>query len=151
MNMTFLALTMNGYLVIAWFVIILLAAFIEASTMDLTSIWFAAGAFAALLLSFFQVNPYVQAVVFVIVSAALLMFLRPIFKRYTKRNEVHTNADRLIGKTAICLSGITPDEKGEVKIDGKIWTAVSNEIIAVGEKVDVLAIEGVKLVVKKNL
>ncbi len=75
--------------------------------------------------------------------------MRPIFKRYLKRNEVRTNADRLIGKSALCLKAISPDERGEVKIDGKIWTAVANEVITPNEKVEVLAIDGVKLVVKK--
>ncbi|MCK7461855.1 MAG: NfeD family protein [Sphingobacterium sp.] len=79
----------------------------------------------------------------------MLVLLRPIIQHYLKKNEVLTNADRLIGKYAICLKKITPDERGEVKIDGKIWSAISNETVEVDEKVEVLAIEGVKLVVRK--
>jgi len=134
---------------IVWFVIILFAGIIEASTMDLTSIWFAAGAFVSLIALLLGAGIWVQAILFIVVSAALLISLRPIFARYLKKNEIKTNVDRLIGKIAICTAAIAPDEHGEAKIEGKIWTAIARENVQVGEKVEVLAIEGVKLVVKK--
>lgn len=134
---------------IAWFAIIIFAGVIEASTMDLTSIWFAAGAFVALIAMLLGADIWLQVILFIVVSTALLISLRPIFARYLKKNEIKTNVDRLIGKTAICTAAITPDEHGEVKIDGKIWTAIARENVQTGEKVEVLAIEGVKLVVKK--
>jgi membrane protein implicated in regulation of membrane protease activity len=136
-------------IVIIWFAIFVLAAIIEATTMDLSSIWFSVGALAALVASLFGASEAVQAVVFVVVSAALLIGLRPIFKKYMKRNEAKTNVDRLIGKTAVCVKAIPLGERGEVRIDGKIWTAIAEEAIAKDDKVVVLGIEGVKLVVRK--
>lgn len=137
-------------MIIIWFAVVILAGIIEASTMDLTSIWFSFGGFFALLIAvFFPDTLVIQMLVFTVLSAVALMFLRPVFKQYLKRNEVRTNADRLIGKTAFCIKTIDLDVRGEVKIDGKIWTAVANELINPTEKVEVLAIDGVKLVVKK--
>lgn len=144
-----LAIDLGITATIIWFAIVIFAGVIEASTMDLTSIWFAAGALVALIVSLFVPDFIVQVVVFVIISAALLLSLRPIFTRYLKKNDIKTNADRLIGKTAVCSKAITDGERGEVRIDGKIWTAISNDDIIIGEKVEVLGIEGVKLVVKK--
>ena len=144
-----LAIDLGITATIIWFAIVIFAGVIEASTMDLTSIWFAAGAIVALIVSLFVPDFIVQVVVFVIISAALLLSLRPIFTRYLKKNDIKTNADRLIGKTAVCSKAITDGERGEVRIDGKIWTAISNDDIIIGEKVEVLGIEGVKLVVKK--
>jgi membrane protein implicated in regulation of membrane protease activity len=141
---------LNEYAVIIWFSIIILAAVIEASTMDLSSIWFSVGALFALLANAIGANEIVQVVIFLIVSSALLIGLRPIFKKYIKRNESGTNKDKHIGKIAICVKPITDGARGEVKIDGKIWTAISNEDIVLDEKVIVVAIEGVKLVVKKQ-
>jgi membrane protein implicated in regulation of membrane protease activity len=135
---------------IIWFSIIIVAGIIEASTMDLTSVWFAAGGLAALIVSLFTDNILIQVTVFIVVSAALLLSLRPIFARYLKKNDIKTNVDRLIGKIAVCTSAIVEGERGEVTIDGKIWTAIAHEgAVALNEKVEVLAIEGVKLVVKK--
>ncbi|PKL01120.1 MAG: NfeD family protein [Tenericutes bacterium HGW-Tenericutes-1] len=146
----FQALSLTDTMIIIWAAVFVLAGFIEATTMDLTSIWFSGGALISLLIAIIFPNSLVaQFLAFTIVSALMLIFLRPIFKRYLKKNEVRTNADRLIGKNAYCIKAISPDNRGEVKIDGKIWTAVANEEININEKVEVLAIDGVKLVVKK--
>ena len=75
--------------------------------------------------------------------------MRPILQRHLKKNDVRTNADSLVGKTAIVLKRITPDDRGEVRIEGKIWSAVANETLEPEAKVEVLAISGVKLVVRK--
>jgi len=146
----FFALGITDTMIIIWAAVFVFAGVIEASTMDLTSIWFSGGALISLLIAIIFPNSLAaQFLAFTIVSALMLIFLRPIFKKYLKKNEVRTNADRLIGKNAFCLKKITPDERGEVKIDGKIWTAIANDTIEINEKVEVLAIDGVKLVVKK--
>ena len=147
----FLAMEIGTIMILVWFGIIILAAVIEAGTMDLSSIWFSAGAFFALLVSIFFPNSIVaQAIIFIIVSILLLLVLRPVFKKHMRKNEIKTNADSLIGKIAICRKAILNGERGEVKIEGKIWTAISNEDIEAETKVTVLAIKGVKLVVRKN-
>jgi len=148
--MMFLLLETTAVAAIIWASIFILAGIIEASTMDMTSIWFAAGALVALILDIFGVDIYIQIIAFVIVSAATLLSLRPLFARYLKKNDIKTNVDRLVGKTAVCTVAIIDGERGEVRIDGKIWTAISENDVAIGEKVKVLAIEGVKLVVKKE-
>lgn len=135
---------------ILWLVIIVLAAVLESSTMNLTSIWFIGGALVAVIAYLLGAPEWLQITLFIVVSATLLFSLRPVFFRYLKKNDIKTNVDRLIGKTAICTFPIAEDEHGEVKIDGKIWTAIAQEKIQAGEKVEVLAIEGVKLVVKKE-
>jgi membrane protein implicated in regulation of membrane protease activity len=147
----FLDIILSDYMVYLWFAIIIIAAVIEGMTMDFSSIWFSAGAFVALIVSiFFPEAIWVQVLVFMAVSIAMLISLRPIFKKYMSRNEIRTNASSLIGQEAVCLKPILDNERGEVKIQGKIWTAISNENIYESEKVIVLAINGVKLVVKRK-
>jgi membrane protein implicated in regulation of membrane protease activity len=146
----FLAIDLATTMVLIWFAVIIVAGVIEALTMDLSSIWFSAGAFFALLVSIFTEMIWLQVLVFIIFSVALLLGLRPVFKRYIKKNEIKTNADSLVGKNAICIKPIIDGERGEVKIEGKIWTAIANENILEKEKVVVLAIKGVKLVVRKE-
>ena len=147
----FLDVTVGEYMVFIWFGIFILAAAIEAMTMDLSSIWFSAGAFIAMLVSIFLPELiWLQIVVFIAGSVGLLLSLRPIFKKYMTRNEIRTNASSLIGKEAVCLKPIVDNQWGEVKIEGKIWTAISNENIYENERVIVLAITGVKLQVRKK-
>ena len=138
--------------VIVWFIIIVVAAIIELNTMDLSSIWFSAGAFVAFILSFVNtIGPAIQIAAFLFVSIILLLLVRPVAKNYFKTNQIGTNADRLVGKVAVCTKPISVGERGEVKIDGKYWLAVSSgkKDIELDEKVEVLAIEGVKLIVEK--
>ena len=48
------------------------------------------------------------------------------------------------------IQKIDDNQYGKVKVFGSVWTAASDIPIEVGEKVKVLAIEGVKLIVKKE-
>ena len=142
---------MGEIMIIIWFVIIIVAALIEMNTMDLTSIWFSVGALVAFVLSLTKVSTTVQIVAFVVVSVILIIAVRPVAKNYFKTNSISTNSDRLVGKVATCTKPIGIGERGEVKIDGKYWLAVTSgdEEIEIDEKVEVLAIEGVKLIVDK--
>lgn len=142
---------MGDIMIIIWFAVIILAALIEINTMDLASIWFSAGALIAFILALVGLNEFVQIAVFLVVSLLLLISIRPIVKNYLKTNVISTNTDRLVGKVAICTKDINVGERGEVKIDGKFWLAISSgdEDIIIDEKVEVLAIEGVKLIVDR--
>lgn len=146
----FLAMELGTVMLLVWFGIIIFAGVIEAMTMDLSSIWFSVGAFFALIVAIFTDNIVAQAIVFLLASVALLLVLRPVFKEHMRKNEIKTNADALVGKIAVCVKEIKNGERGEVKIEGKVWTAISNEDIELNDKVTVLAIKGVKLVVRKN-
>jgi len=136
-------------MIIIWFAVIIIAAVIEINTMDLTSIWFSAGGLIAFILALVGANEIIQVITFIVVSLLLLISVRPIVKNYLKTNVISTNTDRLVGKVAICTKDINVGERGEVKIDGKFWLAISSgdEDIVIDEKVEVLAIEGVKLIV----
>lgn len=154
-NIMFLAASAGldlQWMIVIWFIVIVVAALVELNTMDLTSIWFSVGALVAFILSFIPAfGPAVQIVVFFIVSILLIIAVRPVARNYFKTNSISTNADRLIGKVAICTKPVLVGERGEVKIDGKYWLAITNgeKNIDLDEKVEVLAIEGVKLIVDK--
>lgn len=142
---------MEEYMIVVWFVVIILAAVIEMNTMDLSSIWFSAGALFAFIFSLLDAGWIIQVIIFLVVSVSLLVLVRPVVKKYLKTNVISTNSDRLVGKVAICTKEIRQGERGEVKIDGKFWLAVTSgeDNIDVDEKVEVLAIEGVKLIVDR--
>lgn len=141
---------MADYMVWIWLGIIILTAVIEASTSDLISIWFTAGAFVAMVVSiFWKEHIYAQIFIFFIVSVILLIATRPIARKYNKRNEIKMNAEGVVGKMAIVTKRIDAVNYGEVKVEGQFWTAMANEELNVDDKVEILAIEGVKLIVKK--
>lgn len=137
-----------------WLGVIILATVIEFLTLEMTSIWFAAAAFVALILSLFDnVEWYVQVLVFVVLSAALILFLRKIAKKWLlKRTEGKTNLDIYVGTRTRLLKSITEDAPGEIKINDVVWTAVTADGSAVPEHefVEITGVKGNKIIVKKQ-
>ncbi|MCR4710587.1 MAG: NfeD family protein [Clostridiales bacterium] len=134
-----------------WLIIAIIFIIIEAITVGLTTIWFAAGALVGLLLAFFKVPVMAQIIIFLIVSLVLLGTTRKVFVNKLKTGSQKTNVDALVGEEAVVLEDITPFNTGLVKVKGQNWTAVAYDkdaTIKAGETVKIKAIEGVKLIVK---
>ncbi len=134
-----------------WLGLTILFGLIEAATVGLTSIWFAAGSLAAMIAAAFGTNIWIQVIVFILASAILLIFTRPLVRKFITPKIEPTNVDALIGQTAIVLETIDNDaETGAVRIDGKVWTARAElgAVISQNQKVVVTRIEGVKLFVR---
>ena len=89
---------------------------LEASTFNMTSIWFAIGSAAALLCCVFTGSFRVQAVVFLVVSILCLAAFRPLAAKLRLKHTA-TNGDRNLGREAIVLS------PGRVRLDGVDWNA----------------------------
>lgn len=133
-----------------WLVMMVLFIWIEASTVAMVSLWFAAGALVSMIVALLGGQVWLQAVVFLAVSGVLLLLLRPLAKRYFTPRITRTNVEAIIE-----TQGIVTEEidnllaQGQVKINGLEWTArsTSGEKIPVGTTIKVDRIEGVKVFV----
>ena len=135
---------------VVWLVITVVLAVIEAVTVGLVTIWFAAGAFVALLAAVFGAQLWLQITLFIVSSVLLLIFTRPLVKKHLTSKLQPTNADMVIGKVCVVTEEIDNlMAKGAVSCMGKEWSArtVNGETVPAGEKVTVKEISGVKLVV----
>ena len=137
----------------AWLAAIVAFALIEAFTAQLVSIWFAGGAVAAFIGTFFGANSLTQWILFIAISTILLILTKPLVKKIVNRPPEKTNMDANIGKITIVTKMINNiAEMGEVKLNGIPWSARSadNEPINAGETVVVEKVEGVKLIVRRQ-
>lgn len=144
-------MTLNTAMIFVWLGIAIVALIIELNTTDLSSIWATVGGAITAIVAIWCHIIWVQIIIFLVISILGILLIRPYVKRYVKRNEIETNVDSLIGKKAICVDDIGPDNVGACKIDGKIWSAIAKDeanIINAGQKVEVLGIDGVKLIVR---
>lgn len=135
---------------IFWIALVIIFAVVEALTAGLTCIWFGVGALAALVSSFFSAAIWLQFVWFFIISIASLLLTRPLVRKYVDTVKQPTNADMVIGKTALVTEDIDNiAAAGAVSVGGKEWTARSDTGVRIlsGEVVTVLRIDGVKLIV----
>lgn len=138
---------------VIWLVIAVIMFIIEAVTTGLATLWFGIGAIVAMIMDLCGASVPAQVIVMAVVSIVCfvlcMIWVRPKLESLRKKNIQRTNADRLIGREGtviVPLNGI--EGKGQVKIDGQVWSAKADSDIAEGIKVTVKAIEGVKLVVE---
>lgn len=132
-----------------WLCVVMLLIFIEVVTINLVTIWYIASGIVAMILSIFVDSFFVQFLVFVILGTILLVTTREYLVKLIGSKKVKTNLDRVIGMMGIVTEEISKNKPGEIKVDGKRWTAVSDKKILVDSEVKVLSIDGVKLKVEE--
>ena len=132
-----------------WIIVFLVLVFVELITINLVTIWFAIGAIASFAVTYLTDSITIQIVVFILVSTVSLLLTRGIIEKVKGNKFEATNLDRVIGKIGVVTEEITKLEPGEVKVDGKKWSATASKKLSIGTKVEILSIEGVKLKVKE--
>ena len=135
---------------ILWLIMMVVFLLVEAATVTMVSLWFAAGALAAMIVSLLGGAVWLQAAVFLLASIVLLTALRPLVRKYVTPRLTATNVDSVIGSTGLVTAAIdNVAASGQVKLGAMVWTArsTSGEPISEGTLVKVDRIEGVKAIV----
>ena len=136
-----------------WLGLFILLLVIEIITVGLTTIWFAAGALAALAANVMGADLIIQIIIFLAVSVVLLIFTRPWAEKHLNRKRVRTNYEREIGKVIRITEKVDNlNQTGKSVVDGLEWTVRSkndSEIFEAGALARVAAVSGVKLIVEK--
>lgn len=136
--------------VILWLVIFVVLVVVEFASLQLISVWFAAGALVSLIVAACGAPFSIQILVFAAVSTLLLACTRKIVKKFLWKGHVETNAELDVGKTARVIEAIDNlKSTGRVSLNGIDWTARSSDgtNIDEGESVTVDKIDGAKLFV----
>ena len=133
---------------ITWLAIMVVLLIVEAACpFHLVSIWFAAGALVAMIISMLGGELWLQIIAFCIVSGALLAGLWPFIRKFLNPHLTKTNVDSVIGTEGIVTADIDNlNAVGQVKLGGMEWTArsTSGANIPTGTRIRVDRIEGVK-------
>ena len=133
-----------------WFALLVVFLLAEAATVTMVSLWFGAGALAAMAVCLLGGGTWLQAGTFFVVSAMMLMLLRPIARKHFTPKLVKTNVDAVIGSQGLVTAAVdNVRAEGQVKLGAMVWTARSSsgEPIADGTLVRVDKVEGVKVFV----
>ncbi len=136
---------------IVWLGLMVLFLVIEAACpFHLVSIWFAIASLIAMIVALFGGWIWLQVVVFLVVSTALLLMLWPLIKKFVNPKIVPTNVDSIVGQLVHVTEDINNiDATGQAKVNGLPWSArsASGAPIPKGTLVRIERIEGVKLIV----
>ena len=136
-----------------WTALLVLSVVAEAFTTALVAIWFIPGALLALIFSALNFPLWTQLLAFFLSGLGILFRVAFREKLFKQKNIVATNADAVIGKKAVVTERIDNiSSVGAVKVGSSVWTARSADgnVIEEGTVVEVVAIEGVKLICKIN-
>lgn len=135
---------------IIWLVLLVVFLVVEASTVTLVSLWFAAGALIALIASLLNAALWLQLLLFLAVSTLSLIALRPLVRKFIHPRLTATNVDSVIGSTGLVTVAVdNVSAAGQVKLGAMVWTARSTSGAPIPEGTLVRAdrIEGVKVFV----
>ncbi|PEA55495.1 hypothetical protein CON64_08460 [Bacillus pseudomycoides] len=128
---------MTGWVI--WFVIAGLLFITEMLTVTFYLLWLGIGAVVGGLIGLFVPNSLLlQVVIASVVSLSLTFFTKRISKNFREAKGYTDAVDQIVGKKGIIVQTVTNQANGIVKIEGDMWTAVSDEPILDGESVIVV-------------
>ena len=133
-----------------WLIIAGIFLIFEIFTAGFLVFWLSIGALISMIVSFFTSNIAIQTAVFVVSSAILIFATKPFVKKFAKTKTVKTNAFSIVGQNGIVIKDIDSiNSKGQIKVDGEVWSAVGKNDINIekGTEVEILEIKGVKAIV----
>lgn len=136
-----------------WLLVACAFAILEMFTAGFMVIWLGVAALVSMVVSLILPEAFaVQVVVFGILSVILVLLTKKFADKITP-NVVQTNVYSVIGKKANVIVEINGEKStGQVKVDGDVWSAKTDEfnaIIPVNSVVEIVRVDGVKVVVKK--
>lgn len=133
---------------ILWAVVFVICLVAEIISLGLSTIWFAGGALIAFLIGLIGAPIWLQVLLFIVISALLLAFTRPIVVKHLNNKTVKTNVDSVVGQHGVVIENIDNyGAQGLVDINGMEWSARAvndYDQLVKGDKVVVQKIEGVK-------
>ena len=135
---------------LVWLIIGVICVIIEILDPAVFFISFGIGGLVTSVISTLEPPIWIQILIFGVVSFVVFLFMRKLYEKLIDKNAKDTNVYALVGKVGIVQQDIPADGRGYVKIDGEEWSAVSDnsEIVAKGQKVEIVSIEGNKVIVK---
>jgi len=137
---------------ITWAILGLLLVALEMVTPSFFIMFFGMGALAASAVAALGYSLIVQLLAFLVTTFICFVFLRKYALRMRGGPMIQTNYDALVGKTGIVIKTIAMETGlGQVKVRGEDWSALAETSteIAPGEMVEVVAVSGVRLIVRR--
>lgn len=112
-------------------------------------VWFGLGGLVVALISFIlpQIEVTSQLTIWLAVSVALVAFWFKIFKPNFHKTRIGMSDANVIGEIGLLTREVAPFLKGEVRfqkpmVGSDVWQCIADEVIPVGARVKVQAVEG---------
>ncbi len=133
-----------------WLIVAGISFVIEMFTAGFLVFWFGISAIIVMLLSFFISDLIVQTSIFIVLSIILILMTRPLVNKFITTKTVNTNVFSLIGKKALVIKELNSiNGKGQIKVNGEVWSAeeIEGRTVPENTEVEIVEIKGVKAIV----
>ncbi len=139
---------------LVWLIVAGTMFLLEIMTVGFLVMWFGIAALLTMVVSIFLPEQiFLQTILFLGSSVLLIIFTKPLVKKFIHKDNMQpSNVYTVLGKKALVTTEINSLKgTGQIKIDSDVWSARAedDEIIPIGSKVEILKVEGVKVIVKK--
>lgn len=134
-----------------WLVVAICSIVVDIMTSSFFFVLFSIGAVVAAICGVFGVPFIIQVIIFAVVSIISLVLGYPVLKKKYKNmhKKIPLREETYIGKIIISEKEII--DKAQFKINGEYWTVINEgDVIHVGDKFEIIGIEGIKLKIKKS-
>ena len=140
-----------GIMMWVWLGVFVVMVIAEAATsVSLTSIWFAIGALVGILTAGLGAPIWAQIISCVATGMITIATLRPYMKKKIAPKIVKSGLECLIGETAVVTEEVNKTS-GAVTVNGAIWTArTRGETICVENECTIVEMDGIKLIVSAS-
>ncbi|SRR6266540_832935 len=93
--------------------------------------------------------PWVQLLLFSVLSVISLLFFRSPFLRWMKLDRASPDVDSLIGEKGVALDDIPPGEMGRAELRGTVWSArnIAAEALPKGHRCVVVRVDRLTLLI----
>ncbi|NLL69134.1 MAG: NfeD family protein [Acholeplasmataceae bacterium] len=142
--------TLQIMAIVVWSIVIVGTIIIELAGPQVVSIWFTLGALVSLILAIFNVELWIQIVVFVGVSLVALAITKPLYDKFLKKEMAKKDVNSLVGEQGRIVELEIEPERQYVEIKGANWEIINEEKFKLGTKVQVIEVEGNKLKVEEK-
>ncbi|PSK98651.1 membrane protein implicated in regulation of membrane protease activity [Haloactinopolyspora alba] len=136
---------LGDYAWVSWLAAAIVLGLVETLTLDLVFLMLAGGAVGGAVVALSGFGVVFQALAAIVVSVALLGFVRPVAKRHMRSSTAtRTGAAALVGRKGVVVQRVDA-ENGLIKLAGEVWTARcydGRSVIEAGRDVDVIEIDG---------
>jgi membrane protein implicated in regulation of membrane protease activity len=137
----------------AWLISAIVLMIAEIFTPGFVLACFSIGCLVSCVTAFFTHSIPIQISAFIISSLLIFFFIRPLMRLFIlgDGHDEKTNVDALIGKLGMVSEPIDPSRNtGRVLVGGEDWKGVTEnrEFLNEGTEIEVLKVDGTKLVVK---
>ena len=141
----------------AWAILGLVLLSVELLSGTFYILWFAISALCvALMLAAYPGAPFsLQLLLFSVLSLVALALWRRRYQTQGPAPVIGQSHDDTIGKVGVISSAVSPQQNGEIRftvpvMSSRVWMAIADESIGLGEEAEVVAVEGNFLRVKRK-